>query len=90
MEILIKIGKKQVSLKLRDKKKILDEVVFDLKKDLSQKLLKKIENLLSRNKKEPRDVKDIKLTADIKKSYTSYRIAKIVKDAFLWSVKKNV
>ncbi len=89
MKILIKIGKKQISLFLEKNGDSLDKIVFDLDNDLSQNLLVEIDKLLKKNKLVPGDIEDIRLTAKIKESYTSYRIAKIIKDTFLWSVKRE-
>lgn len=88
MNIEIKIESNQVSIFLKKKNGILDEVIFPEERNLAEKLLPSIDKLLRKNKLEPKDIKVMKLKADMDDSYTTFRIAKSVTDSFNWAVKR--
>lgn len=84
MNVDIIIKNKQIRLILREKGKKLDEISFPEDHNLSQKLLPAIDNILSRNKLNRKDIKKARLISDIKEPYTSYRIAKAAVNGLNW------
>jgi len=88
MNIEIKIEKNVVSIFLKNKKNIQDQIVFPEERNLAEKLLPSIDSLLKKNKAKPTDIEKMELIADLDDSFTTYRIAKAVVDSFNWAVKK--
>lgn len=88
MNIEIRIEKNIVAIQLKNKKALLDHVVFPEERNLAEKLLPSIDKLLKKNKLEAKDIKVMELKADMDDSYTTFRIAKSVVDSFNWAVKK--
>lgn len=88
MNIEIKIEKNVVSIFLKNKNNMQDQVVFPEERNLSEKLLPSIDKLLKKNKLKSTDIKKMELQADIDDSYTTYRIAKAVVDSFNWAIKE--
>lgn len=86
---LLEIKSGWIKIVLRDKKKILDEVSFLEKRDLSEKLLPTIDGLLKRNQLQPKDIKDFQVISDLGENYTTYRLAKTVADTFLFALKER-
>ncbi len=87
MILQVKIENKIVELSLSEKEKVLDALSFAEDHDLASNLLPNIDKLLKRNKLQPKDIEKMELKTDIAESYTSFRIAKAVEDAFNWSRK---
>ena len=84
MNIDIIIKNRQINLVLTEKGKKLDEISFPEDRNLSQKLLPAIDNILLRNKLKIKDIKKTRLISDIKEPYTSYRLAKAVVNGINW------
>jgi tRNA A37 threonylcarbamoyladenosine modification protein TsaB len=89
MKIEIEIENNQITIFLKSKREILDELSFPEARDLSQKLLPNIDRLLKKNGISPGKIEKIELKSDIGEPYTTYRIAKAVAKTFNWSVKKH-
>ncbi len=85
MIIQVKIENKIIELSLSEKEKILDTLTFAEDHDLASNLLPNIDSLLKKNNLRPKDIEKMKLKTDIAESYTSFRIAKAVEDAFNWA-----
>lgn len=87
MNIEIRIDKNIVSIFLKNKNSILDEIVFPEERNLAEKLLPSLDHLLKKNRLRPEDVGRMQLEADMGDSHTTYRIAKSVADSFNWARK---
>ncbi|HEX7586301.1 MAG TPA: hypothetical protein VF390_01565 [Patescibacteria group bacterium] len=87
MNIEIKIEKNVVSIFLKNKNNMQDQVVFPEERNLAEKLLPSVDNLLKKNKLGPEDIGRMELQADMDDSYTTFRIAKAVVDSFNWTRK---
>jgi tRNA A37 threonylcarbamoyladenosine modification protein TsaB len=74
---------------LQNKKNILDEISFLEERNLSEKLLPTIDQLLKKNKLQPRDIKDFQVVSDLGENYTTFRLAQTVAQSFLFALKEN-
>jgi len=88
MNVEIEIEKNVVSIFLKNKRNIQDQIVFPEERNLAEKLLPSVDKLLKKNNLESGDIEKMKLKADMDDSYTTFRIAKSVVDSFNWA-KKN-
>ena len=86
MDIVIKIENKIVELTLMDKRKVKDKLIFTEDHDLSDILMPNIDKLLKRNRLAPEDIGKASLKTDLEESFTAYRIAQSVVNAFNWSL----
>ena len=89
MKLIIKIEKDQVCVILSQKEAQIDEIGFPLDHNLSGKLLPTIDEMLQKHRLEPKDVEKAEFSGEINESYTTYRIAKAVVDAFNWGKTSN-
>jgi tRNA A37 threonylcarbamoyladenosine modification protein TsaB len=89
MFIKITVQKNKVTLKLFEKKTILDELEFQENRLLSQKLLEKIDFLLKRNGIKKNKIKKIDYSGEIPDTYTSGRIAESFQKSFNFGLKKQ-
>lgn len=87
MIIAIEIENKVVKLMLKKRKETLAEIIFPEERQLSEKLLPAIDELLKKNKLTSSDVEKMTLRSDIGENFTTYRIAKAVAEAWNWSRK---
>jgi len=85
MNLVIKIWDNVVSLTLVEKRKTLDKIVFPLEHNLTEKLLPEIDKLLQRNKLTPKNVSKAVFKTNIKNSFTSVRIGKVVANSWNWT-----
>ena len=81
-KIIIKIENKKIGLVLKDGKKPIDEFFWEDKRDLSQRLLREIDNLLQKNNLDPKNLSTMKVKTNMDDNFTSVRIAKVVADTF--------
>jgi len=82
MKIIIKIEDRKVELILENNNKIVDKFSWREERNLSQKLLVEIDNLLKKNKLKSLDIKNMQVKTDISERFTTVRIAKIVAKTF--------
>ncbi len=82
MKITIKIENKKIALVLKSEKDVIDKFSWEEDRNLSQRLLVEIDNLLQKNKLTAKDVEKVKVETDIDDKFTSIRIAKIVAKTF--------
>lgn len=82
MNIYIILEDTKVSLVLKKGKKIADEVFWKEDRNLSQRLLIEIDNLLKKNNLNPQDIKKMKVETEIPDKFTTVRIAKMVAKTF--------
>ena len=81
-EIIIKIEDKKIKLILKNKNKIIDEFFWEEERNLSQRLLVEIDNLLRKNDLTPKNIKEMRVETDIDDKFTTARIAKITAKTF--------
>ena len=84
MEIRINIENKSVEIFLLDGEIILDKAAIEQEYGLSEELLPKIDELLTRNKLRVRDVDEMNVKSDMGENFTTYRIAMATANAFNW------
>jgi len=87
--LLLEIKSGWIRIVLKDEKKVLDELSFLEERNLSEKLLPTIEQLLRKNKLQPQDIQDFQVTSDLGENYTTFRLAKTVAEAFKFAVKEK-
>jgi tRNA A37 threonylcarbamoyladenosine modification protein TsaB len=85
MQIIIEIKNKITKLILKDGEKALDEVVFDVQENISEKLLPHFDGLLTKNKLTLDDIEKVEVDTDLGDTFTSRRIAEAMRNAFLWT-----
>lgn len=85
MKIRIEIEKGMIGILLVDKKNVLDWITFPEERNLSEKLLPAIDGLLKKTRLSVQDIEKMELKSDLDESWTTYRIAKSVIEAFNWS-----
>lgn len=86
MKIIIKIEDNKVEIILRKNAEISDRIGFDLENNLTEKLLPTIDKIVKRNKLEPKDIEKVEFDSKVPDSYTTFRIAKAVADAYNWGL----
>lgn len=82
MKIIINIKDDEVKLTLIKNRETVDEETWQDKKNLSQKLLVKIDKLLQKNNLSPSDIKKTCVKTKISDKFTTVRIAKTVAKTF--------
>ena len=85
MKIRIEIKGGMIGVVLVDKNKVLDRINFPEERNLSEKLLPSIDDLLEKNRFSSLDIERMELKSDLDDSWTTYRIAKSVTEAFNWT-----
>jgi tRNA A37 threonylcarbamoyladenosine modification protein TsaB len=88
MKILLEIKNNWIKIILQDKQSILDEVSFPEERNLAEKLLPLIDQMLKKNKILPEAIEDFKVVSDLGENYTTFRLAKTVAEAFKFAVKE--
>ena len=92
IEIEIKSGEDRhakIDIRLLDGLKIIDSFDFAEERQLSERLLPSIDDLLKKNKLAVADIEEMTLISNVDESFTTYRIAKSVVDAFNWANKNK-
>ena len=87
MQVIIEIKNKMTKLILRDGQKTVDEVVFGVEENISEKLLPNFDALIKRNKLTLDDIRSVEVETDLGDTFTSRRIAEAMKNAFDWTKK---
>ena len=92
MKIVIKIKSgldrhAKIELCLMNGRESLDSFDFVEEHQLSENLLPSIDEMLKKNKLQSVDVEEMSLISDVDESFTTYRIAKSVVDAFNFAKK---
>ncbi|KKP68858.1 MAG: hypothetical protein UR66_C0003G0123 [Candidatus Moranbacteria bacterium GW2011_GWE1_35_17] len=85
MHIILEIKEDKVSLLLKDKKKIVDEISWKERLDLSEKLLFVIDKLLVKNNLKSSDMSKMIVKYDISDNLTTVRISEMVAKTFNFS-----
>jgi hypothetical protein len=82
MNIILEIKENEISLLLKDKKRVVDEISWKERLDLSEKLLVIVDKILSKNKLKTQDIDKMVVKSDISDNLTTVRIAKTVAETF--------
>ncbi|HRZ95048.1 MAG TPA: hypothetical protein P5262_00610 [Candidatus Moranbacteria bacterium] len=78
MKLQINIKDNNILLVLEaETKEKIDKISFPNERNLTEKLLVLIDNLVKRNKLEINDIKNVKVKSDMADSFTTARIAKV-------------
>ncbi|EKE21888.1 MAG: hypothetical protein ACD_7C00096G0005 [uncultured bacterium] len=85
MHIILEIKEDRINLLLKDKNKIVDEISWKERLDLSEKLLFVIDKLLVKNNLKSSDMSKMIVKSVISDNLTTVRIAKIVAKTFNFS-----
>lgn len=85
MKLKIKIKNKAVIISILRKNKVVDKLTFPEDYNLSEILLPNIDELLKKNRLKPEDVEKAVLMTGLTESFTAFRIARSVVNAFNWS-----
>lgn len=85
MNIVLEIKENEINLLLKDKKKVIDEIGWKERLDLSEKLLVVIDELLVKNNLKTKDIDKMVVKSDISDNFTTVRIAKTVAETFNFS-----
>ena len=76
----------EVTLSLKEKGKIIDQLCWQDKQNLSEKLLPKINVLLKRNNITAKGLDDVNLRIDMEESYSAYRIAAATRETLRYCI----
>ena len=82
MNLIIQIKDKKIGLVLKEDEQFADEFFWEEERNLSQRLLVEIDNLLQRNDLKPKDLSEVKVKTNIDDKFTTVRIAKVVANTF--------
>jgi len=88
MNIEIDINDKKIKLLLKEGNRIIDSIFWKEDRNLSQKLLVEIDNLLTKNRLDSSDIKKMEVKTGISEKFTTVRIAKVVANTFNFFNKK--
>jgi hypothetical protein len=80
MNLSIEINKGNINIRLQEKSKTIDEIVFPDMRNLTEELLMAIDKLLKRNGLNISEVARSRVNSDQSDSFTTTRIAKITAD----------
>ncbi len=76
----------EVTLSLKEKGKIIDQLCWQDKQNLSEKLLPKVNVLLERNNITAKGLDDVNLRIDMEESYSAYRIAAATRETLRYCI----
>ena len=79
----------EVTLSLKEKDKIIDQLYWQDKQNLSEKLLPKVNALLKRNNITAKGLDDVSLKIDMEESYSAYRIAASTRETLRYCMGKK-
>lgn len=82
MIFTITIKDRKIGLILAKNSEIIDSLEFVEEKNLSEKLLVAIEEMLTRNQLLPAEIEQMKLETDLGENFTTFRIAKAIVETF--------
>jgi tRNA A37 threonylcarbamoyladenosine modification protein TsaB len=87
MTIEIFLQNDEITISLKNKRKIIDSIKLKEDRSLSKIILSEIDNLLKNNKVPKKQVKTVSVKNTLPDSYTSSRIAKSLAKSFNFSQK---
>ena len=79
----------EVTLSLKEKDKIIDQLCWQDKQNLSEKLLPKINVLLKRNNITAKGLDDVNLKIDMEESYSAHRIVAATRETLRYCMGKK-
>jgi len=80
MKILINLDDQSISILLLQNKKIIDQIKWQDNRDLLEKLLPELDQLIQKNNLKITDIKKFDFKTNVDKHYSSYRILKATVD----------
>lgn len=84
MKIAIKIENKNVEILLKKGKNVLEKVCFADERNLGEKIIPLVEDMLKRSKIGIKNIQKVEVISDQNDSYTTTRIAKTFAKTFTW------
>jgi tRNA A37 threonylcarbamoyladenosine modification protein TsaB len=87
MNLVIALNEGLISILLKDNLELIDKIILVEKNNLSNTLLKELDNIIKRNRVPKNQLKIIYVESDLPDSYTSARIAKSIAKSYLFSAK---
>ena len=89
MNLEIALDKEKISILLKKNRKLVDKIILKEKYDLSDVLLKELNNIIKRNKVSKNWIKSVSVKSNLPDSYTSARIAKSIAKSFVFAKKST-
>jgi tRNA A37 threonylcarbamoyladenosine modification protein TsaB len=87
MIIEIILTKKDIRILLKNKNSLVDKIILKEINNLSNALLRELDNIIKRNKLSKNQIKNISVKSELPDSYTSARIAKSIVKSFVFAKK---
>jgi len=87
MKLEIVLTKKGICILLKDKNSLIDKIILKEINNLSNALLRELDNIIRRNKLSKNKIENISVKSDLPNSYTSARIAKSIVKSFVFAKK---
>lgn len=87
MIIEIVLTKKDIRILLKNKNSLVDRIILKEINNLSNALLRELDNIIKRNKLSKNQIKNILVKSELPDSYTSARIAKSIVKSFVFAKK---
>ena len=87
MIIEIVLTKEDIRILLKNKNSLIDKIILKEINNLSDALLRELDNIIRRNKLSKNQIKNISVKSELPDSYTSARIAKSIVKSFVFAKK---
>lgn len=87
MILEIALTKKDIHISLKNKNILIDRTILKEINNLSNALLRELDNIVRRNKLSKNQIENISVKSELPDSYTSARIAKSIAKSFVFAQK---
>lgn len=87
MILEIVLAKRDIRILLKDKNSLIDKIILKEINNLSNALLRELDNIIRRNKLSKNKIENISVKSELPDSYTSARIAKSIVKSFVFAKK---
>lgn len=87
MILEIVLTKEDIRILLKNKNSLIDKIILKEINNLSDALLRELDNIIRRNKLSKNQIKNISVKSELPDSYTSARIAKSIVKSFVFAKK---
>ncbi len=87
MILEIVLTKEDIHILLKNKNSLIDKIISKEINNLSDALLRELDNIIRRNKLSKNQIKNISVKSELPDSYTSTRIAKSIVKSFVFAKK---
>lgn len=88
-KLQLHVKKGEISLSLKNGRKVVDALAWDDETNMSEKLLLEIGKMLKKNGVRKEEVAKMTIKNDIPAGYSAVRIARTVAKAWNWHIKKT-